>query len=154
MAKYDLVVFGATGFTGKLATRYVAEEYGNDISWAIAGRREEALHALAASEGQGHCDVIVADSTDFSSLQRMCAAAKVIASTAGPFSRYTAARPACLARVLSLYELIWAQFHTCINLESSLSGSSSRATGGGRGGGRARVCARERAPGTGQVHVR
>jgi short subunit dehydrogenase-like uncharacterized protein len=36
--QYDLVLFGATGFTGRLAAEYLAKSYGTSISWAIAGR--------------------------------------------------------------------------------------------------------------------
>lgn len=41
--KYDLVIYGATGFTGRLATLYIANQYGNkSFKWAIAGRRKDA----------------------------------------------------------------------------------------------------------------
>ena len=35
---YDVVVFGATGFTGRLVAEYLAAEYGSDVRWAMAGR--------------------------------------------------------------------------------------------------------------------
>ena len=43
--QYDFVIYGATGFTGKLVVEYVINQYGNnnDISWAIAGRNREKL---------------------------------------------------------------------------------------------------------------
>jgi hypothetical protein len=40
---YDIVIFGATGFTGRLAAIYMAKRYGTSIRWAIAGRRADAL---------------------------------------------------------------------------------------------------------------
>lgn len=86
--KYDLVLYGSTGFTGRLAVRYVAKQYQDTIRWAVAGRNRAKLEALAAEEGAGYPDIIVADSTNEKSLQDMCAATKVVATTAGPFARY------------------------------------------------------------------
>ena len=45
----DVVIYGATGFTGKLVVEYMQENYGNDesVSWAIAGRSEEKLKAVS-----------------------------------------------------------------------------------------------------------
>jgi len=86
--KYDLVLYGATGFTGQLAVKYVAERYKDSLNWAIAGRNMAKLAIVAKSVGNGHPDIIVADSTKYESLQAMCAKTKVIATTAGPFARY------------------------------------------------------------------
>ena len=46
--KLDLVLLGATGFTGQLAAEHLARQYGNDgrVKWAIAGRRRNALEAI------------------------------------------------------------------------------------------------------------
>ena len=46
--QYDFVIYGATGFTGKLVVEYVINQYGNnnDISWAIAGRNNEKLEKV------------------------------------------------------------------------------------------------------------
>ena len=48
LKKYDLVLFGATGFTGKMAAVYIAKNYGGSKSfnWAIAGRRKGALEEI------------------------------------------------------------------------------------------------------------
>ena len=88
--KYDLVLYGATGFTGTLAVEYVVRQYGraSGFTWAIAGRSAAKLEALAAGAGAGLPDVIVADSGDKASLLAMVALAKVVATTAGPFARY------------------------------------------------------------------
>ena len=56
MSKLDLVIFGATGFTGKLAALYAAKQYGRNIKWAIAGRSQQKLQAIQA-ECQGTSDV-------------------------------------------------------------------------------------------------
>ena len=51
--EYDFVVYGATGFTGKLVVEYLVEKYSNDseITWALAGRNLEKLHSVAESIG-------------------------------------------------------------------------------------------------------
>ena len=48
--EYDFVVYGATGFTGKLVVEYLVEKYSNnpEISWALAGRNLEKLESVAA----------------------------------------------------------------------------------------------------------
>jgi short subunit dehydrogenase-like uncharacterized protein len=45
---YDLVVFGATGYTGKLTAEYIAAKLPTDLKWAIAGRSRSKLEAVAA----------------------------------------------------------------------------------------------------------
>ncbi len=39
--EFDVVVFGATGFTGRLVAEYLQSQYGADVSWAMAGRSQE-----------------------------------------------------------------------------------------------------------------
>ena len=84
---YDLVIYGATGFTGTLAAKYVATQYsGGQVKWAIAGRSRSKLEALAAlCGGPG---VIVAEATDEAALAELCKQTKVVAACAGPFARY------------------------------------------------------------------
>ena len=95
--KFDLVLFGATGFTGTLAVEYVVRQYGRQIKWAVAGRSEEKLKRLRAGAGQGMPEIIIADSGDKASLVAMVARTKVVATTAGPFARYgTALVEACV----------------------------------------------------------
>ena len=52
LKEYDFVVYGATGFTGKLVVEYLVEKYSNnlEISWALAGRNLEKLESVAASK--------------------------------------------------------------------------------------------------------
>lgn len=45
--QYDIVVFGATGYTGKLTAEHIAKELPTDLKWAIAGRSASKLEALA-----------------------------------------------------------------------------------------------------------
>lgn len=91
MAKFDLVLYGATGFTGKLVANYLARHPGADrISWAIAGRNPKKLAELKASlSGRGDGPgVVVADASDAASVAAMVSDTGVVMTTAGPYSEY------------------------------------------------------------------
>jgi short subunit dehydrogenase-like uncharacterized protein len=86
---YDLVLYGATGFVGRLAAAYLAG-HADRPRWAIAGRdraRLDELHALLAMAGN-RPEVIVADSTDARAVDAMVARTRALISTAGPFARH------------------------------------------------------------------
>jgi len=85
--KYDIIIFGATGFTGRLAALYVTKQYGKSIRWAIAGRSESKLASIKR-ECQDIPDIVVADSGDAEALKQMVARTKVVVTFAGPFARY------------------------------------------------------------------
>lgn len=91
---YDLVLFGATGFTGKLAAIYIAKQYkDSNVRWAIAGRRLPALKAIQAELAQydkkcATLPIILADSFDEKSLDDLTSQTKVVITTAGPFDKY------------------------------------------------------------------
>ena len=80
---FDLVLFGATGFTGQRAARRLAEVRPDGLSVALAGRREAPLRALAEELDMG---VVVADVGDRGSVEAMARAARVLLTTAGPFA--------------------------------------------------------------------
>jgi short subunit dehydrogenase-like uncharacterized protein len=82
----DLVLFGATGFTGRLAAAYLAEQP-HGLRWAIAGRNRGKLEAMA-SELPGEVGIVVADSGDAASIAAMAASTAVLATTAGPYAKY------------------------------------------------------------------
>jgi short subunit dehydrogenase-like uncharacterized protein len=86
---YDLVLFGATGFVGRLAAAYLAH-HADRIVWAVAGRDSRRLDALASqfAAGPNPPAVIVADSADAAAADAMAAQTRVLISTAGPFARY------------------------------------------------------------------
>jgi short subunit dehydrogenase-like uncharacterized protein len=96
MAKreFDIIVWGATGFTGQLVVEYLAQTYGvdGDVSWAIAGRNEAKLEevrssALSAKQRE-QLPIIIADSGDTASLEAMVARTKVLCTTVGPYAQY------------------------------------------------------------------
>lgn len=81
---FDLIVFGATGFTGRLVAAYVrtAAEPG-PVRWAIAGRSRDKLAAL----GLG-VPILVGDALDPAAMRQIAERTKVVCTTAGPFARY------------------------------------------------------------------
>ena len=84
--KYEIIVYGATGFTGQICCKYLRDNY-KDLVWAMAGRNEEKL-AQVKSDFNLECDVVVADGGDLESLRSLASQTKVVLSTAGPFARY------------------------------------------------------------------
>ena len=49
--EFDVIVFGATGFTGRLVAEYLNNQYGNDVRWAMAGRSQDKLEAVRDEMG-------------------------------------------------------------------------------------------------------
>jgi short subunit dehydrogenase-like uncharacterized protein len=90
--EFEVVIWGATGFTGRLVAGYLAAEYGvgKNLRWAIAGRSEERLKAIRKSLGKNASTlpIILADSHDPESLVNMVRRSKVVCSTVGPFAKY------------------------------------------------------------------
>ena len=88
--KYDVVVYGATGFTGKLVADYLAAQYGidRDLRWAIAGRSESKLESVRDAIGPeaAGLEIIVADSTDGAALDALAQQTRVVLSTVGPYA--------------------------------------------------------------------
>jgi short subunit dehydrogenase-like uncharacterized protein len=90
-SKFDIVVYGATGFTGQLVVEYLAEHYKGDASlkWAMAGRSKDKLAAVRDAVGApSDTPLIVADSSDVASLKTMVGQARCVISTVGPYQLY------------------------------------------------------------------
>ena len=87
--EFDIVLYGATGFVGKLTATYLAKS-GADARIALAGRSEDKLLDVRRLLGDAaqSWPVIVADSSDPSSLDAMVARTQVVVSTVGPYLRY------------------------------------------------------------------
>jgi len=88
---YDVIVYGATGFTGRLVAEHLLAKYGvgRDVRWAMAGRSRAKLEAVRAEVG-GPADLplVMADASDPASLVAMARAAKVVITTVGPYQLY------------------------------------------------------------------
>jgi short subunit dehydrogenase-like uncharacterized protein len=102
MKTFDIVVFGATSFVGRILCRYLLDTYGADgsrtaaggagqaLRWAIAarsGKRLEELKRELGTEAAG-LPVLVADAADESALRALVGRSRVIVSTVGPYALY------------------------------------------------------------------
>ena len=90
---FDVVIYGATGFTGKLVVEYMQEKYGNDedVSWAIAGRSKEKLIAVSEDLKVGsNVPYLSVDSNDTGSIVSMVQQTKCVLTTVGPYQLYGA----------------------------------------------------------------
>ena len=89
----DVVIYGATGFTGKLVVEYMQEKYGKDecISWAIAGRSEEKLNSVREELKVGsNVPQLLVDSNDKDSIASMVQQTKCVLTSVGPYQLYGA----------------------------------------------------------------
>ena len=90
-AKYDIVVYGATGFTGRLVAEYLAAHYKGDVSlkWAMAGRSLDKLKSVRDAIGApADTPLIVADASDAASLKAMAERTMSVITTVGPYQLY------------------------------------------------------------------
>lgn len=108
-SKFDIVVYGATGFTGQLVAEYLAARYKGDgsLQWAMAGRSKDKLAAVRDAIGApADIALIVADGGDPASLKAMVAQAKSIISTVGPYQLYGSELvAACVAAGTDYFDL-------------------------------------------------
>jgi short subunit dehydrogenase-like uncharacterized protein len=86
---YDVVLYGASGFTGKQTVEYFAK-HARPIRWAIAGRNKAKLEAVKTQIGDAvkAIDVLVADSQDQAAIDAIVSRTRVLLTTAGPFALY------------------------------------------------------------------
>jgi short subunit dehydrogenase-like uncharacterized protein len=96
MAKreFDVIVWGASGFTGELVVEYLAQTYGvgRELNWAIAGRNREKLEqvrsaCLGATQAP-QLPILIADSNDPDSIAQLVARTRVVCTTVGPYAKY------------------------------------------------------------------
>jgi short subunit dehydrogenase-like uncharacterized protein len=87
---YDIVVFGATGFTGALTAEYLARHAPPETRWALAGRSMDKLEQVRSRLGSGSADLplLRADVSDAGSLRDVAEATRVVITTVGPYIRY------------------------------------------------------------------
>src|SRR5579875_630541 len=90
---YDIVLFGATGFAGRLTADYLAAAAPPTTRWALAGRNEAKLARVRDELAKAHPDLgrletVTADVTDPASLRRVAESARVVATTVGPYVLY------------------------------------------------------------------
>src|ERR1700722_17223375 len=91
MAEVDIIVWGATGYTGRLVAAHLLDTYGaaGDLKWAMGGRSAGKLAEVRAQIGAPESlPLIVADAADAAGLDAMVRRASVIISTVGPYQLY------------------------------------------------------------------
>lgn len=90
--EFDIVVFGATSFVGRILAGRMLSQLGSDgkVRWALAGRSKARLNALRDELGPQAVDlpILIADASDDESLQALCARTRVVVSTVGPYALY------------------------------------------------------------------
>ena len=87
--QFDIIVYGASGFVGRLVARYLAARAGaSGLRLAIAGRNRSRLENVRTQLGSAVADVLVADSGDQAAVDALVSRGRVVLNTAGPFARY------------------------------------------------------------------
>jgi short subunit dehydrogenase-like uncharacterized protein len=90
-AEFDVIVYGATGYTGRLVAEYLAQRYGigGQVTWAMAGRSAAKLAEVRDLIGApAETPLVMADADDPKSLDAMVRRAKAIITTVGPYQLY------------------------------------------------------------------
>ena len=107
--KFDIVVYGATGFTGQLIAEYLATHYTSDksLKWAMAGRSLDKLKSVRDTIGApADTPLVVADASDAASLQAMVNDTKSVITTVGPYQWYgNELLAACVASGTDYFDL-------------------------------------------------
>ena len=119
--EFDILVFGATGFTGQIVAEYLDRQYSNsNLTWAFGGRNRQKLEGVAKrltpgrqSSGRGP-EIFVADSHDKAALAELVPKARVVLTTVGPYAKYGSELVAACARAGTHYcdltgEVQWMQ---------------------------------------------
>tara|TARA_B100000575_G_scaffold150619_1_gene120057 strand:+ start:3997 stop:5223 length:1227 start_codon:yes stop_codon:yes gene_type:complete len=87
--KFDLIVWGSTGYTGKLVCEYIQKKYKNtNLKWAIAGRNELKIKSIISLLNLKDIPYFIADSNNKDSLLEMTKMTKTICSIVGPYAKY------------------------------------------------------------------
>nr|BFE79803.1 hypothetical protein GCM10020093_024040 [Planobispora longispora] len=100
---YDIVLFGATGFTGALTAEYLARNAGPGCRWALAGRDRGRLEAVRERLGLPGLPLLHADAGEPASLDDIARRARVVATTVGPYLAYGEPLVAACARAGTHY---------------------------------------------------
>jgi short subunit dehydrogenase-like uncharacterized protein len=88
---FDVIIFGATGYTGRLVAEYFFATHGvgGPVKWALAGRNLSKLQAIRDTWADADAlPLIMADAEQPTTLRDMASATRVMINTAGPFSLY------------------------------------------------------------------
>jgi short subunit dehydrogenase-like uncharacterized protein len=124
--EYDIVVFGATGFTGALTAEYLAHRAPATTRWALAGRNREKLEGVRRrlaeiSPASAQLPLLTADTGDASSMRKLAESTRVVITTVGPYIKYGEPVVAACAAAGTSYvdltgepefvDLMWLRYH-------------------------------------------
>ena len=135
--EFQVIVWGATGFTGKLVAAHLLHRFGTDrLRWAIGGRSEEKLAAVREELGAPELPLVIGDSHSVDDMQALAERTEAIATTVGPYSRYGNELVAACARYGTHYcdlagEVPWMRrmidaHHTTARLSGAGAGEQLR----------------------------
>jgi short subunit dehydrogenase-like uncharacterized protein len=122
-SQHDIVLFGATGFTGGLTAEYLAAHADPGTRWALAGRSRAKLEAVRARLGDGNAELalIEADVSNPDSIRALAESTKVVITTVGPYINYGEPLVAACAAAGTDYvdltgepefvDLMWLRYH-------------------------------------------
>ncbi|MEV4011198.1 saccharopine dehydrogenase NADP-binding domain-containing protein [Nonomuraea angiospora] len=113
---YDIVLFGASGFTGALTAAYLSRAAGPGTRWALAGRDRARLERLGLE-----VPILLADATDPASVAALARQPRVLATTVGPYVAYGEPLVAACAKAGTHYldltgepefvDLVYVRYH-------------------------------------------
>jgi short subunit dehydrogenase-like uncharacterized protein len=88
--EFDVIIWGASGFTGRLVALYLFDKYGTtgDLKWAMGGRNLTKLEKVRDEVANKNVPLVIADSNDKVSLLNMVKRTKVVCTTVGPYAKY------------------------------------------------------------------
>lgn len=88
--EFDIIIWGASGFTGRLVALYLFDKYGatGDLKWAMGGRNLTKLEKVREEVADKNVPLVIANSNDKVSLLNMVKRTKVICTTVGPYAKY------------------------------------------------------------------
>jgi short subunit dehydrogenase-like uncharacterized protein len=112
--EFDAVVFGSTGYTGRLVAEYLLKAYGvgGEVKWAMAGRNADKLAEVRDLIGApADLPLIVADAADITALEAMALRTKVVITTAGPYQLYGSPLVAACAKTGADYVDLTGESH-------------------------------------------
>jgi len=85
--QYEIILYGASGFTGQLVAEYLATAQ-SDLKWAIAGRNRQKLEQVRDKLKMPELPIVIADSHDTEQLTQMVRQTQTVISTVGPYAQY------------------------------------------------------------------
>ncbi len=111
--EFDLVLWGATGFTGQLVAEYLLERYGRSdaFRWALGGRNRARLSALRHRLGASDLPLVMGDAGDAASMRSLADRTRVVCTTVGPYARYGSRLVAACARAGTDYCDLTGELH-------------------------------------------